>query len=317
MIWAFVVGLGYAAFARAAFAYEPLKPILGIVTMSFVFLVPLAFGSLVVYFGAKTNSKWGWGDSFGMPCLLTLTCLVGTALAGFEAIICVLMAAPIMLIMAMLGGVITFAIVKKNRRGRQGKLLVSFFVLLPYAIAPIENMLALPQSLQTTDTQIEIAAAPEKVWENIARVRTISPTELKPNPVYWIGFPRPIEATLSHDGIGGVRHATFERHVLFIETVTSWEQARKLSFTIHADGDFIPPATFDRHVTVGGKFFDVLSGTYEIEPLGQNRVILHLSSSHRLSTRFNWYAGLWSNWIMSHIQDSILYVIKLRCEAVG
>jgi len=310
---AFLVGLAYGGFARLAFPSEFFKPYLGIVSLSFVFFVPLAFGSIVVFIGSK-DSRWGWGHTVGMPCLLTLVSLVTATVFKIEALVCVLMASPIMFAMAILGGVISFAILRRNGGRRNGKLFVTGIALLPYAMAPLENCLSLPQSLQTTKTQIAIEATPMVVWKNIARVRAISQEELRLNPVYWIGFPRPIEATLSHDGVGGVRHATFERHVLFVETVTRWEQPHLLSFTIHADGDFIPPATFDRHVTVGGQFFDVLSGTYEIEPLDNGKLILHLSSSHRLSTRFNWYAGLWSNWIMTQIQNSILEVIKSRCE---
>jgi hypothetical protein len=58
----------------------------------------------------------------------------------------------------------------------------------------------------------------------------------------------------------------------------------------------------------------VLQGEYHIEPIGGHRAVLHLSSRHRLSTRFNAYAGLWSDAIMRDIQQSILLVIKHRSE---
>jgi hypothetical protein len=77
----------------------------------------------------------------------------------------------------------------------------------------------------------------------------------------------------------------------------------------------IPPTTFDEHVTVGGRFFDVLRGTYELEPAGPGRTRLVLYSQQRLSTRVNPYAGLWTSFIMSEIQRRILEVIRHRCEA--
>jgi hypothetical protein len=318
MLWAVIVGLLYGGFSRWAFGSEDLKLVLGLVTLAFVFLVPLAFGAVVVLVGSK-DPRWSWRKSVGMPVLVVLLCLVAVMLLQMESLVCILMAAPVMMFMAILGGLSTQEIIRgrQARARRNGRMYVTALVLLPYLVAPLENRFTLPQAIRTTDTQIVIDAPPEKVWANIARVRAISSSELQSLPVYWMGFPRPIEATLSHDGVGGVRHATFERHVLFIETVTRWDEPRLLSFTIHADGDFIPPASFDRHVTVGGQFFDVLDGTYEIERLGPERVILHLSSNHRLSTRFNWYSGLWSNWIMAQIQNSILHVIKERCEAKG
>ena len=99
--------------------------------------------------------------------------------------------------------------------------------------------------------------------------------------------------------------------------MTLWEPERKLSFTIKADPEFIPHTAFDEHIIVGGRFYDVLDGTYEIEELSKGVCVLNLSSTHRLSTRFNWYAGWWSEWVMNQIQGSILEVIRKRCEGFG
>jgi hypothetical protein len=70
----------------------------------------------------------------------------------------------------------------------------------------------------------------------------------------------------------------------------------------------------DQHVTIGGEYFDVLIGTYELEPVPEG-VRLVLKSAHRLSTRFNFYSGLWSDAVMQSIQQNILEVLAKRCEA--
>jgi len=101
---------------------------------------------------------------------------------------------------------------------------------------------------------------------------------------------------------------------LFVETIDRWEPERELSFAIKADAKSIPPTTLDEHVTVGGPYFDMLEGTYRIERISDQQVVLHLSSKHRLSTRFNFYAGRWTDYIMRDIQENILGVIKRRCE---
>ncbi|MBM4255466.1 MAG: hypothetical protein FJ147_06155 [Deltaproteobacteria bacterium] len=134
--------------------------------------------------------------------------------------------------------------------------------------------------------------------------------------VHMIGFPRPVEATLSHPGVGGIRHATFAGGVLFIETITHWEPEKELVFSIKADTASIPPTTLDPHVTIGGEYFDVLEGRYWIEPIKEQRVILHLESTHRVSTRFNFYSSWWTDFIMRDIQNNILKIIRTRCEAV-
>lgn len=111
-----------------------------------------------------------------------------------------------------------------------------------------------------------------------------------------------------------MRHASFERGLVFIETVTDWQPEQLLAFTIKADTAHIPPTTLDRHVTIGGPYFDVLTGEYRIERHGGGDVVLHLTSRERLSTHFNVYASSWSDAVMGRIQSSILQVIKQRCE---
>jgi hypothetical protein len=173
----------------------------------------------------------------------------------------------------------------------------------------------LPQTVRTVETQITINASPRVVWQNIERVREIEKNEQKTSMFHLLGFPRPVEATLSHEGVGAVRHASFEGGLVFVETITKWEPQEELSFSIKADTGSIPPTTLDEHVTVGGDYFDVLEGRYKIEPLSNEQVVLRLSSKHRLSTRFNLYAGWWTDNIMRDIQENILGIIKNRCEA--
>ena len=186
--------------------------------------------------------------------------------------------------------------------------------MLPFLAAPVEHRLGLPEQLRVAETSIEIRSDSATVWANIARVPAIRPEELDFTWTHLIGFPRPIAATLSHEGVGGVRHATFEKGVLFVETVTVWEPERRLAFSIAADPSSIPAAALDEHVTVGGPFFDVLDGEYRIEEVAPGRIFLHLRSTHRLSTTFNAYSGLWTDFILRDVQTAILEVLKRRCE---
>jgi hypothetical protein len=200
-----------------------------------------------------------------------------------------------------------------NRNNRA--LPMACVALIPLLIAPAENRFFMsPIQHRFVATEIRIHAPADVVWKNIERVPAIAPSELRPNWAHAIGFPRPVEATLSYEGVGGVRHASFEHGLLFIETVTDWQPGRRLTFSIKADTADIPPGTLDDHVTIGGRYFDVLHGAYEIEPLGHGDVMLHLSSEERLSTDFNGYAGLWSDAVMRNLQVSILQVIQRRCE---
>jgi len=129
-----------------------------------------------------------------------------------------------------------------------------------------------------------------------------------------MGFPRPIKAELDTIAVGGVRKAIFDRGLFFTETVTEVVPNKVLAFNIKADPNSTPPTALDEHVMVGGKYFDVLEGRYEIEKISADKINLHLTSTFRLSTSFNFYSGLWSKIIMRDIQKNILQIIKDRSE---
>jgi ribosome-associated toxin RatA of RatAB toxin-antitoxin module len=130
---------------------------------------------------------------------------------------------------------------------------------------------------------------------------------------HW-AFPRPIEAELDKEAVGGKRKAIFDKGLIFEEVVTSYEHQKAMTFTIHANPYDIPSTTMDEHIVIGGQFFDVLNGTYQLEQIDANTCKLKLFSTFKLNTTFNFYAGIWAKWIMKDIQQNILKVIKERAE---
>lgn len=313
-------GVAYGIVARSIFALEdfrgwdhtngePLILSYGLMTLSFMFIVPFVIGLITAYYHDTITSSRKIA-MITMP-LFAIVGLIGiSVLSGKEGIICAFMALPVFLFMALLGGFIGVRIFKRNR----SKLYMSIFAILPFLIAPLENQLGLTEKIFTEHTTIEIASTDKKVWDNITRVKEISEDENNNSLFQFMGFPRPIEAVLDTVAVGGIRKAIFARGLFFTETVTQAEPLKILAFNIEADPNSIPPKALDEHVMVGGKYFDVLEGKYEIERINDNKVILHLTSQFRLSTRFNFYSGLWSKLIMKDIQENILDIIKRRSE---
>ncbi len=304
----FGVALLYALFCRLIFGWEALRGFFPIVSLSFLTLVPMAFGALTTFLGYRLCGPSGFWV-YAAPASVAGLGFLGSFMVHLEALLCLVVAAPIMLPMALIGGRIMGWILYH----RSNRLFVSVLVLLPFAIAPIEAMWKAPPEFVSIEDSIQIAASPADIWQEIASVRAISRDEVPFKWIYLLDFPRPIAATLDREGVGAKRHATFERSVSFFETVTEWEPGRSIAFSIKADPDFIPHTAFDQHIIVGGRFYDVLDGRYEIQPAGDGCRLV-LTSTHRLSTRFNAYAGWWSRWVMNQVQSSILMVIKGRAE---
>lgn len=281
-----------------------------VMTLAFLVLGPALIGFLTVRRAEAHEPITFWRRVF-TPWMSVTCMMIAVAVLAMEGAICIVMALPLTLLFSSVGGIIAGLIPTRSRRRTLGTLSLA---VLPFCLAPAETLLPAPTQTRTVSNQILIHANATTVWRNIERVPAISREELHPNWTHKIGFPMPIEATLSYEGVGGVRHASFERGILFIENVTAWEPERRLAFSIHANNGDIPATTLDEHVTVGGRYFDVLDGEYRLEPLPNGDTLLHLTSHQRLSTDFNDYAGLWTSAVMSNLQGSILQVIQHRCE---
>lgn len=282
-----------------------------IMSLSFIFLVPMALGFLVVWFSETQKS---WARRVFRPWLAGLAFMAAAIAFHLEGFICVILWLPLVWFMSSLGGVL--AGVLRDARASDGskRLCVAAVALLPFVAGPLESLRERETEIRTAHTSIEIAASPAQVWRQIRSVPRITEAEHGPSWSHRLGFPRPTEAVLEGTGVGSVRYARFEGDVLFVEKVTEWEENKRLSFSIAADTKNIPPTTFDEHVTIGGPYFDVLHGTYWIEALGPDRVVLHLSSDQRLSTGFNFYSQWWTVWLMNDLQSYILRIIKARAE---
>jgi hypothetical protein len=307
---AILLGIGYGILFRVTTSSTFSGHTTATMTFSFLGLGSLVIGVLAVYPVERTTAQpvWRW---FVLPILpIFMACLISLVFK-IEGLICMIFALPGALLCSMVGGVLG-GISARTLRMKKGT--VACLAAVPFLLAPLETFISPPVEIRQVDTHILVNAPASIVWRNIERVPRINPSELEDTWAQRIGFPRPVEATLSYEGLGAVRHASFERGLVFIETVNWWEPERRLAFTIRADSAHIPSTTLDEHVTIGGRYFDVLDGEYRLEPEPDGKTKLYLQSRERLSTEFNGYAGLWTDAVMRTLQNSILRVIQARCE---
>jgi hypothetical protein len=308
-----VVGLALGIAVRVGYNFFPDSKIFQIVTLGFIFFLPFAIGFVTVFVSERGGPQpvWSW---FLFPWIPIVGVEVMAGVVLWEGLICIVMFTPIACGAASLGGLAAGLIGRmvQSRKSRNTTLVC--VLCLPMIVNLLEPRFLGKREVRTVESFIDIQAEPAQVWKNIERVPAIRTAELPPSWSHRVGFPNPVEATLSAEGVGGVRHATFEGGVLFIETIDVWEPERRLAFSIHAQTDQIPATTLDEHFTIGGRFFDVLRGEYALESLPGGVTRLHLTSRQRLSTDFNWYAHLWTDAVMADLQKRILRVVKNRSE---
>jgi hypothetical protein len=307
-------GLAYGLLLRYMLFTKTISMVVPVMSIAFLMLGPFTIGFLSVWLIERSRPihivYWIF-----FPWAPVVAGVLFSIAALWEGFICAIMFAPVGMVFASAGGALGGLLGKRQRLGSSANIIAACILFFPLMVGPWEHRVFLRNEIREVQTSIDIQATPAKVWRNIERVLPIQVAELPSSWARSIGFPAPIEATLSYRGVGGVRHATFAGGVLFIENVDVWEPERRLAFSIHAQSAQIPPTTLDEHVTVGGPFFDVLRGVYELEPLPNGVTRLHLSSQERVSTDFDWYAHLWTDAVMRDLQNTILQVIRHRCEA--
>jgi len=300
----------YAVTLRVIFGIKTWDELFGVMTVTFLFLLPTTVGALTVYLSSEENAKKHSYQVFApwLPIFLFLVITIALEIEGWA---CWLMILPLFLIASTIGGFIG-AYLKLRRRN--DKLNISILVLLPFIFSPIESLIETIPGTYKAYTYIDINAPAEKIWDNVTSVKEIKEDDDKGYLSNFLGFPRPVKAELNFEGVGAFREAKFTNGLVFNERVTEYIHNKKMVFTIQANTYDIPSTTLDEHILIGGDYFDVLNGTYELEDLGNGIHRLHLYSHFKMKTTFNFYAGWWGKWIMKDIQNNILKIEKERSE---
>jgi hypothetical protein len=300
----------YAVVLRSFFGVDAWS-LFSVMSISFLFCLPTIVGALTVYFSSIDKAQKLAYRLF-TPWIPILIFLVLTLALAWEGWACWIMVLPLFLIAASVGGLIGgYFKLKKD-----SKVYISVVALFPFFIAPVEYAVGtIPGTFQAY-TYIDINSTADKIWENVTRVKEIPEEQDKGWLTRSLGFPRPVKAELNYLGTGAYREAIFTGGLVFHETVTEYVDKKKMVFTIKAYPHEIPSTTMDEHVVIGGNYFDVLDGTYELERLSNKTYRLHLYSHFKLSTTFNFYASWWAKWIMKDIQNNILQIEKARAEKV-
>ena len=302
--------IAYALLLRFVFGIAGWSEIFSMMSVTFLFLLPSIIGALTIYF-SKEEKVRRFSYRFFIPWIPIGGFFIITLSFAIEGWPCLIMILPIFLLAASIGGLIGGYF---KLRKRDSKIYVSILSVLPFLMAPMESFIGVESSPYKAYTYVDITAPAEKIWSNVTRVREISKEQDKGWLTNLLNFPRPVKAELNFEGVGASREAIFTNGLVFHETVTEYVDKKKMSFTIKALPHEIPLTTMDKHLVVGGKYFDVLNGTYELEEISEGTYRLHLYSNFKLTTSFNFYASWWANSIMKDIQQNILQIEKLRAE---
>ena len=277
---------------------------------SFLVGVPLAIGVVVGFFTRRRRLA-GFGGGIALSSLaVTLFAFASGSLLR-EGTICIVMAIPIFVVVALIGGIL--GIIIGGQGGPKGPMMLSAVVLIPGLLAPLENELPQQTVPQSTVRSIHIKARPEVIWQHLNFPLDIKPSELPDGFAYRIGVPYPIEARTIEGRVGGKRELRWQRGVSFDEIITVWQPNQSIAWTYHFRPDSFPTGSLDDHIVIGGRYFNLVDTSYTLQPEG-NGTRLSINVGTSVTTNFNWYAGLWARFLIGDTAESILQFYKNRSE---
>jgi uncharacterized membrane protein YhaH (DUF805 family) len=269
---------------------------------------PLLMGVVAGYLFNRTLSH-GFAKSMGLGLAAVVVACGALLLFAFEGVICILMAAPLVLPLGLLGGLMGKAIADATRR--PAAELLALVMVLP-AWAAIESQL-LPREELVVCTSIEIDAPPEVVWRHVVAFPDLAP------PEEWhfrLGIAYPERARIEGEGVGAVRYCEFSTGA-FVEPITDWSPPRRLAFDVVEQPAPMFELTPYRHIHPPHLDFGMRSnrGEFLLEPLPGGRTRLTGSTWYEIDMLPRSYWSLWSNAIVHSIHGRVLEHVRSRCAA--
>ena len=209
----------------------------------------------LVALGVKIFQQYGWGLFVGLPFAMgfasalvygyhaprSLGACIGVgwlavAIAGallvsmaVEGMVCLVMAAPLALVLAAMGSTVGYLIQSHPPQARTAAppLLLALLLACP-SLMWGEYAIDSPPPLLPVRTSIEISAPPDVVWRHVVAFAAL------PEPDEWffhLGIAYPTRARIDGAGVGSVRHCIFSTGE-FVEPIEVWDEPRLLKFSV-------------------------------------------------------------------------------------
>lgn len=230
-----------------------------------------------------------------------------------EGAICLLMAAPIVLTLAALGGSVGY-VMQRRPCCKPGLPLAMLAIIASIPTLMGAEFFAQPAApLFAVRTSVDIDAPPERVWHHVIAFSKIPP------PRDWLfraGVAYPIRAEIRGHGVGAQRHCVFSTGS-FVEPIEVWDEPRLLKFSVTHNpapmqewtpyADLHPPHLEGFFISDGGQFLLIP------QPNGATRLEGTTWYRHHMwpATYWRWWADL----VIHRIHLRVLRHIQALAEA--
>ena len=240
---------------------------------------------------------------------LSLVLLAGAVLLfALEGLVCIALALPLALVIAILGGIFGRAIAL-HTPGRPAH--VASLVLAAPLLAGLDRARG-PTALYEVDDSVSIEAPAATVWHNVVSFSALAPPT---EALFRLGIAYPRRARIEGTGPGAIRRCEFSTGT-FVEPITRWEAPRRLSFDITAQPvplrELSPYGRIEPPHLVG--YFRARRGEFRLADLPGGRTLLTGSTWYELDIEPRAYWAVYAHAIVSAIHRRVLGHIKRLSE---
>jgi hypothetical protein len=229
-------------------------------------------------------------------------------------LICIVMAAPIAVGLAALGGMLGHTIQATHWMSRQSRSVLSVILLFLPAAFGAERVAQREPPKFVVQTAIEVNAPPTEVWRQVVTFLEIPPpTEL----LFRSGIAYPIRAEISGQGPGAIRRCMFSTGA-FVEPIEVWDEPRLLSFDVALPAplnELTPYGHIEPRHLPG--YFESEHGQFYLTALPGGKTRLEGATWFRNAIWPVGYWRIWSDYIVHRIHLRVLEHIKTEVEGVG
>ena len=298
-----------AAFACGAVTFLVVVNGFGDYAASFFLGAPLVMGAIAGFVYNRPDPR-PLGKTILLGVLVMAIAGGFLLLFAFEGLICLAMAVPIVVPLALLGAALGKGVADATRTGL-GQV-VPLALALPL-VAGAESLVA-PLPEYCVLTTVEVDAPPEAVWRHVVAFADIPP------PTEWFfraGVACPLRARIEGSGVGAVRHCEFTTGD-FVEPVTAWDEPRRLAFDVAAQPDPMVELSPWGHVHpphLRDRSLQSRRGEFLLVDLGGGRTRLEGRTWYTFAMRPQAYWTLWSDFSIHAIHRRVLAHIKRLAEA--
>jgi hypothetical protein len=251
-------------------------------------------------------------------CMLTAILPVGILALGLLAVavegaVCLLMAAPLALALASLGGWAGYSVQAMRRLAGGSRTMMSIVLLVLPASFGVEHAARLEPPVFVVRSTVEINAPPETVWQQVVSFAEIPPpTEL----LFRSGIAYPVRAEISGRGVGAIRRCIFSTGP-FVEPIKAWDEPRLLKFGVTSNPAPLNELTPYGHIEprhLHG-YFVSQQGQFMLTALPNGGTRLEGTTWYRNAIWPSLYWRIWSDYIIHRIHLRVLVHIKNEAES--